>query len=99
MEPGTRMPTVTVSAENVRGLTAAMAGWDKWLAEQAVGPGLRLDTERRSPQGNPGLRGCSGHSDPSSEAPDPTWPLRFLPELQTTPLAEFWGCTSPYAER
>lgn len=39
------MPTVTVSAENARGLAAALAGWDKWLAEP--GGGARAKTGHR----------------------------------------------------
>lgn len=93
------MPTATVSAENIRGLTAIVARWDKGLAEP--GGGARAKTGRRAerPSREPRPERLLRLSDPSSEAPDPTWPLRFLPEPQTTPLAEFWGCTSPCAER
>ena len=45
MEPWTHMPTVTVSAENVRSPTAVMAGWHKWLVEP--GGGARAKTGRR----------------------------------------------------
>lgn len=66
------------------GLTAALAGWNKWLAEPGGGARAKTGHREEKPQGNPGLRGCSGHSDPSSEAPDPTWPLRVPSWLQTT---------------